>query len=245
MHRLARERPTSLFSWSTGNEGADEESKLLPFPVVFVLGRGGWGIIYKRYLCLIILVKSRLHFCWCSISSKPSAIQTHDILLVILLLFTLCCRSCSYLAVQNLVAIFSKYDEFVARIHQSTWPRHVVDLPIVLSTETQYHSSQGHEQRPPGCASRGWTFWRRSSQRFQEATWYLWKHNDVTRETVFNSSSTRVVDSCTDGASFSNSFASKFSLAWGKTNPVLSWEHDRAADKFNKHLKCDAIASTE
>jgi len=26
MHRLARERPTSLYSWSTGNEGADEEN---------------------------------------------------------------------------------------------------------------------------------------------------------------------------------------------------------------------------
>lgn len=205
MHRLARERPTSLFSWSTGNEGADEESKLLPF--LSWVGEGGELYILNLSI-LTILVKSRLQFSWCKISTKPSAIQTHHTLLVILFLFTLCCRSCSYLAVQNLVAIFSKYDEFVARIHQSTWPCHVVDLPIVLSTETQYHSTQGHEQRPPGSASRGWTFWRWSSQHCQEATWYLWKQNDVTRETVYNSSSTRVVDSCTDGVSFSNSFAS-------------------------------------
>ena len=34
-HRIARQRPTSLLSWSTGNERGEEESKLLP--------GGGWG----------------------------------------------------------------------------------------------------------------------------------------------------------------------------------------------------------
>ena len=131
--------------------------------------------------------------------------QTHT-LIVILFLFALCCRSCSYLAVQNFVAIFSEY-EFVARIHQSTRPYHVLDLPIILSTELQYHSTQGHEQGPPACPSRGWTFWR-SFLRCQEATRYLWKPNDVTGETLFNSTPPRVVDSSIDGDNFSDSCTS-------------------------------------
>ena len=133
--------------------------------------------------------------------------QTHHTLLFIVFLFALCCRSCSYLAVQNLVAIFSEY-EFVARIHQSTRPYHVLDLPIILSTELQYHSTQGHEQGPPACPFRGWTFWRRSFLRCQEATWYLWKQNDVTGETLFNSTSPRMLDSSIDGDNFSDSCAS-------------------------------------
>ena len=36
-HRIARQRPTSLLSWSTGNERGEEESKLLPVLVE------GWG----------------------------------------------------------------------------------------------------------------------------------------------------------------------------------------------------------
>lgn len=151
-------------------------------------------------------------------------------------LIYICCRSRSYLAVQNLVAIFSKH-EFVARIHQSTQPCHVLDLPLILSTEPQHHSTQGHEQGPPTCPSRGWTFWKRSLQRCQAATWYPWKQNDVKGETVFNSSSTRVVDACSAVVSFSGSCTSYYSLTWGRITHVQSWEHDRAVDKFNKHLK--------
>lgn len=114
-HGKARQRPTSLPSWSTGNEGGDEESKLLH---VLVEGESGERTIAER--------------------------QTRHNLPVILSFFTFFCRSCSYLAVKNLVAILSEY-EFVARIHQSTGPCNVLDLPLILSSEPQYHSTQGHE----------------------------------------------------------------------------------------------------